>query len=133
MGAPLNSGTGPNPVSRRQYFRVDLNLPLRVRGRAGTVKNLSGNGLLAVVPHGLLAVGERYDVEFGVPGIPRPVIATARVVRISPGAEDLVGMAFDALTARTRENLVRFIFCRQRELLRRHRKEPLKAPPRRGD
>jgi len=106
-------------LDRRTFYRVKAGLPFRSGEVAGEVRDLSGNGLLVAIPAGPFSPGGLYEVEVDVPGAASTLCAAARAVRVQPGeTEDLVGMAFEKINRQTQEELVRYIFRRQRELIR---------------
>jgi c-di-GMP-binding flagellar brake protein YcgR len=119
---PLLVTTSPSKTRelvKRGYFRVQAEIPFKTGHLRGKVKNISGSGILATVPPGSLSVGRTYPVDIELPGSKGPTTARARVVRVVSGKEeDLVGMHFDSIDEKVREAIIRYIFGRQRELLR---------------
>jgi hypothetical protein len=111
----------PALIQRRDFVRVDCVLPVSVRTSSGAVEtyatNLSGNGFLLAGPASL-ASDDVISFALKLPG-DRQVAGLARVVR--EGERGMKGCAFVEVGEVDRELLVRHVFDRQREQLRRGR------------
>ncbi|PZN03678.1 MULTISPECIES: flagellar brake protein [Thermaerobacter] len=111
-------------VQRRHWVRLDVRLPVRLEREgdppevlSGHTLDVSGGGARVAVPKAP-AVGEHLRVEMGFPGW--VVRATARVVRVEPGAPPAVGLAFVEIDGRLQDRIAGFILneqARRRRLL----------------
>ncbi|OGS70435.1 MAG: hypothetical protein A2Y96_00430 [Firmicutes bacterium RBG_13_65_8] len=119
---PLLVTTSPSDTRElvsRKYFRVQAEIPFRTGHLKGQVRDISGAGILAAVPPGSLSRGQTYPVDIELPGSKGPAAVQARVVRVLSGAEeDLAGMCFEHIDEKTREEIIHYVFRRQRELIR---------------
>jgi hypothetical protein len=128
-GSPPDSIRTTLPVrvemtSRRRLYRVDVDIPVRTSRGPGRVLNLSGGGCMLRLdgppaPH----IGDAMDIHLSL-GRDTPLLSLrARVVHIHrPDLErPFLGLAFDNRTRKTEDHLVRYVFARQAELLRRGR------------
>lgn len=112
----------PSVIQRREYARVEADLPVTVvrtsgDGRPLTARtvNVSGGGVM-VRGVGQLEVGERVSVSLWLDDNRRPLETPARMVRdVEPG---VVGLLFDLIDEPARERLIRYVFERERENLR---------------
>lgn len=117
---PLIVTTVPSRVDwapKRHFCRAPTSLRFRAGAVEGEVRDISGNGAFVSVPGGKLTLGKVIRAEIPLPGLPLPLRMEARVIRITPaGDEDYVGLAFERLTERARDHIIRHVFARQREL-----------------
>lgn len=105
-------------VSRRRFFRVEVDLPMSAGGVSGRVTNLSGSGLMALVPTGLAKEGGPLEVKLELPGLPAPLPLRGKVVRLTKANDaERVAVHFTSLTERIRDEIIRYVTARQRELL----------------
>lgn len=105
-------------VERRDYFRVDVALPVAYWREADHVQtkldlmpvNISGSGMRFVAERPL-AVGDQVSIRIGLPsGI---VPARAKVVRVQGKAEtgSSVSMQFTAIGSHDQERLLEYMFA----------------------
>ena len=106
-------------VPRRRFFRIDADLPFRCGQTTGRVKNISGSGVLASVPAGTLKEGQTIEFELDLPGLSLPLRLEGKVVRVvGRGASQTAGIFFTLISEGMRDEIIRYVFQRQRELLR---------------
>lgn len=110
-------------VPRRRFFRCPVRLPVRVGEVQGEATNLSGSGVLVVLPASPdWKPGAEINLELTLPGEDEPLTLDGRVVRVHnlPGGRRQ-GVAFDFLhlRERTQDIIIRYLFVRQRELISR--------------
>jgi c-di-GMP-binding flagellar brake protein YcgR len=113
----LPSGDAIEHQQRRQYYRVEVDLPalLSVNGQemAARLINLSGGGArvqTATPPE----AGTRVDVVFELQG--RPLSASGKVVRVQqggPGEFPEFGLSFVCLKPEVQDRIVGYTFSRQ--------------------
>jgi hypothetical protein len=107
--------------SRRRYYRVDVELPVRSAAWDGTIVNLSAEGCLLVVPPAATPEPDSVHLlRLRLPGSGPPLTLRGRVLRVerAPRASR-VAMQFTGLTGEQRERIIRYVFDRERELLGR--------------
>lgn len=109
--------------SRRRLFRIDVLLDARSSLGPVRVVNLSGGGCLLALPDGAPspAIEASVDLALALPGLAQPLPVRGRVVRIfQPEAGGpRVGLDFGRLASRDESLIIRYVFARQAELLRR--------------
>lgn len=106
-------------VPRRRFFRVDADLPFRCGQITGVVKNISGSGVLASVTAGTLKEGQTIEFELDLPGLPLPLRLEGKVVRVvGRGTNQVAGIFFTRISEGMREEIIRYVFQRHRELIR---------------
>ncbi len=129
---------GPGRLQRRRYFRMRIRLPMTVRVRmeqggqpeGGTgeeagrkvirafrVLDLSAGGCLCEDPDLFLEAGKTYKASLQLNDRENALDLLARVVRRSGGN---AGIAFDEMSEKDRENIMRALF---REYRRRRSRE----------
>ncbi|HKZ53712.1 MAG TPA: response regulator [Candidatus Acidoferrales bacterium] len=109
----LNAARGIMAQERRRYRRVAVRLPIRCRWQiqsfpqmvTGQSLDISASGVrlqlgLTPTPGGVV------QVQFKLPGDPRPFDVTARLARIGPGQE--LALTFVGLTQEQRQRLMDF-------------------------
>ncbi len=115
---------------QRRYFRVDTLLPMSYtchdQTYPGTITNLSEGGFWAVIRNNSdIEQGSKITCEIDLSDSDDSLFkAEGKVARIQTLIEDDdigIGVGFNELTATNRENLIKYIFNRQRELLHIHK------------
>lgn|GEM_PF-637218 len=118
--------------SRRRLYRIDVQLAAETSLGPARVVNLSGSGCLLALPEGddPAAPGTQVEVRLPLPGAPTPVRVRGRIVReFRPEAGGRrIGVDFGRLPAREEDAIVRYVFLRQAELLRRGLLSPDRDP-----
>jgi c-di-GMP-binding flagellar brake protein YcgR len=115
-------------IQRRKYTRVDAVLevnvtPLRHEGDPlnGSTLNISGSG--AVVSRlGALKAGDGLEIALQLQPGSAAIVAEGRVVRAFGAGDGLRAVHFEQLLDADREQIVRFVFDRQRGELERMRR-----------
>lgn len=109
-------------TSRRQFFRVEVDLPVSEGDVTGRIVNLSGSGCLLVTsatnPPGL---GSKVRLVLDIPGIPQQLSVTGIVVRSETATnkdQHRIGIEFVELHENTQEAIVRYVMRRQAGLIR---------------
>lgn len=114
----------------REYFRVPARRPVRVRKvkdgddgvwMEGRTRDLSGGGCQAMLPT-KLEQGTAIELELELPDAVHRLVGTVQRVQVESGDLDLpvsVGVKFEQLSERQREELIRYAFERQIELRRK--------------
>jgi c-di-GMP-binding flagellar brake protein YcgR len=101
---------------RRRYFRVNVNLPFRASFCSGVIVNASGNGLLLSTDKGSFKEGSIFEVRFRIPTIPQELAVKVRVVRVeSVDGKNYAGVVMDRLRLALQDEIIRYLFIRQRE------------------
>ena len=100
-------------VPARRHLRTMVRLRVDARRDTsfffGSTVNLSGGGMLLESPLDL-AIGERVDLRFQIPGDPEPVVVRARAVRtLGEGAAPLHGLEFEDLAEHERARIETFV------------------------
>lgn len=129
----LSKPTDYDVVPRRRFFRCPVRLAVRVEGHAGEATNLSGSGVLVVLPAGDgWKVGTEYSLELQLPGEPDPLLLTGRAVRTNRLGTTKVAVAFDFvhLHEKVQDRIIRYLLVRQRELISRGLWVPEEPPER---
>jgi hypothetical protein len=114
---------------RRRYARVEVALPLRVRGlnadgsAAGDTietrtRDISADGLLA--EEVLTPAQARWRVEVQLPDDGPPIVCEARIVRHVGGG---TGMRYTDVSAEDRQRLRKYVAARKRAILENLRKQ----------
>lgn len=124
-------------IQRRNYVRIDANLPTQIKVVNESEedeniipahsRNISGGGMMLTVENQNLgavkiSIGTILDIAVEIPDIYEPVKAIGRVVRSdrqksASGTEELIiGVNFTALEEKDREDIISYVFRRQREL-----------------
>lgn len=119
----------------RRFVRVDCDLQVECRilpdegqprdekpeSFSAKARDISGGGVLLGDVPGKLALGTALEVQLLLPNTRIPEVAVGRVVRnlAADNGEKLYGIEFTAIRENTRENLIRYVYQRQRELRRR--------------
>ncbi len=109
--------------SRRRFYRIDVDLHAETSSGPCRVWNLSGSGCLLTLLAGspLPPVGTDLELRLPVPGVPAPLHIRARVVRqfLPNVGSPRLGVDFVQLKRREEDAIIRYVFARQTELLRR--------------
>jgi hypothetical protein len=112
----------PRTAERRHFYRVGVDLEAYGDGWEARVVDLSGGGCrLHVTPDpDTPEVGQRFDLRVLLPTLEPALELSGRVVRSEPavGGGLWLGVEFVGLAQREQDELVRYVFHRQRELLR---------------
>lgn len=110
----------------RRFFRCDVHLAVKMSAKGhqvtGWIKNLSASGLLAIVKSLPVRSDNVVDCEFQIPTINAPYIIKGIVVRMEPTLENqqLLGISFLDITDKQQNEIIRYLFQRQRELLQKN-------------
>lgn len=123
-------------VPRRRFFRCPVRLPVQIGEVQGEATNLSGSGVLVVLPaQSEWKPGVEVNLALSLPGEREPLILNGRVVRVRNlpgGSRQAVAFDFVHLRERTQDTIIRYLFIRQRELIRQGLWDPEERPaPRR--
>ncbi len=107
-------------TSQRDFFRVDVDLPVRTSAGPGRLTNLSGGGcLLALDTPPYPEPGATLELTLALPDAPVPLTLAAVVVRVfDQEGSARFGLSFRNLDRRVQDRLVRYVASRQREMLR---------------
>ena len=107
-------------TSQRDFFRVDVDLPVRTSAGVGRLTNLSGGGgLLALNAPPYPEPGATLQLTLALPGGDTPLALTAVVVRVFDQEGSVrFGLSFRSPDRRVQDRLVRYVAVRQREMLR---------------
>ncbi len=120
-------------VPRRRFFRCPVRLPVRCQGVEGEATNLSGSGLLAVLPaQPEWKTGTEAELELALPGQDEPMPLKGRVMRVqkvASGTRQAVAFDFVHLRERAQDLILRYLFLRQRELISKGLLVPERRPP----
>lgn len=128
---PLLLTTLPQATDRttqRRFYRVDVDLPVAFENGGGRMLNLSGSGCLlrweeADAPD----PGHQVAFDVKLPSFSLAMSLAGRVVRSYP-SRDRAAVDFVGLTRAQQDELVRYVFLRQNELLRLGMLRPDPAP-----
>jgi len=105
-------------VSRRRFFRVDVDLPFATGDVSGRVVNLSGSGILALVPAGTVKEGALIEFRMELPNLLSPLPIQGKVARLKEvSGKAQIALQFTRLTERIRDEIIKYVTVRQRELL----------------
>lgn len=114
----------------REYFRVPAMRPVRVRPLQeggdvpwleGHTRDLSGGGCQVMLPTAL-EQGARVEVELELPDAVHRLVGSIQRVQVDPDAGQLpvaIGIKFEQVSERQREEIIRYAFERQIELRRK--------------
>lgn len=108
-------------IQRRRHVRVDAEVPLLLRVSAtgsvlkSSTVNVSGGGLEIVDVVGM-PMNALVKIELHLPGEPKPVPMTGRIVRRA--RPNTKGVKIERMILSDQDRLVKFIFARQRLELR---------------
>lgn len=124
-------------LPRRRFFRCPVRLPVRVGEFQGEATNLSGSGVLVLLPSSPgWKPGAEHKLELALPDEPEPLALSGRVVRVQdlPAARrQAVAFDFIHLREKTQDAIIRYLFVRQRELISRGLWSPEDRPVRRRE
>jgi len=118
---PLVAVTRPDPESRRALHRVDVDLPAQTSAGFARVINLSGGGCLLVPDNAELPdVGTPLGLTVRPPTCAAPLHLRAVVLRhvLPEFRRPRLAIEFLDVGQPTQDQLVRYVFLRQQELLR---------------
>ncbi len=91
----------------------------------GFTKNISGNGMLLIVKKDIAKIGNLLDISFRLPGRTKIYNVIGEIVRIADEVkveypdEIGVGVKFVKINEKDRTDIVRYIFDRQREMIKK--------------
>jgi c-di-GMP-binding flagellar brake protein YcgR len=109
-------------TSQRQFFRVEVDLPVSEGDVTGRIVNLSGSGCLLVTSATNPSnVGTKVRLVLSLPGTARQLPVTGIVVRSDGAREEgqsKIGIEFVELHENTQDAIVRYLMKRQAELIR---------------
>lgn len=124
-------------VPRRRFFRCPVRLPVQIGEVQGEATNLSGSGVLVVLPASPdWKPGAEVKLELALPGEEEPLSLDGRVVRVHNlpgGRRQAVAFDFVHLRERTQDTIIRYLFKRQRELIKHGLWTPEDRPTRRQE
>lgn len=116
----------PSLSTKRRYFRCDVNLSFIYRipkypDQYGRVIDLSANGLFAVVPYQpFLKKDVLLDCVLFLPNVTDPLNFISKIIRVklteSP-AELGIALNFDNISENPQNEITKYLFQRQRELI----------------
>ena len=108
-------------MPRRRFFRCPVRLAVRVEEVEGQATNLSGSGVLVVLPPDpRWKPGTEAHLELLLPGEAEPFLLSGRVVRVSKvagGTRLAVAFDFVHLREKIQDRIIRYLLVRQRELI----------------
>jgi len=113
-------GDTANVVQRREHVRIPVAQRVVLHDQEGEeiadtyAANISGGGMLLALPRNLEIVSDAivtFVLYLG--GDEEPVSATARVIRVDVKHEQLA-LAFERISRRDQERVIKFVFDRQR-------------------
>ncbi|HHY97486.1 MAG TPA: hypothetical protein GX509_01970 [Firmicutes bacterium] len=127
----------PQSIHRRRFVRIEVELPFYFRDLndpaslkkpmvMGTTKDISGSGALVVSSVNMrqLPPGAQLEIEIVLPGRRFPIRGKARVSRmwsVQSGLKEIQNIAieFTELENQDREDIIKFVLEKQRELRRK--------------
>ena len=105
---------------------IDLDIEQNdVQELEGFTKNISGNGMLLIVKKDIAKIGNLLEVSFRLPGHTKiynvigEIVRIANEVKVEYPDEIGVGIKFVKINERDRTDIVRYIFDRQREMIKK--------------
>ncbi len=91
----------------------------------GFTKNISGNGMLLIIKKDMAKIGNLLEISFQLPGRPKEFHVIGEIVRIANEVkvdypdEIGVGVKFVKINERDRTEIVKYIFDKQREMIKK--------------
>lgn len=117
VGAPW----GGEDSSRRRLYRVDVNLPTKTSLGFARIVNLSGSGCVMILDQSdLPPIGTLFRIDLKLPTSPTVLLIRAQVVRriLTDLRRPRIGVEFRQNTPRQEDMIIRYVFARERELLK---------------
>lgn len=110
-------------VPRRRFFRCPVRLSVRVDDVQAEATNLSGSGVLVLVPADpRWKPGTEAQLQLVLPGEADPLCVTGRLVRankVAGGTRLALAFDFVHLHEKIQDTIIRYLLVRQRELIRK--------------